>query len=61
MTNPYLRVGAALMHIAGPLVNAWAVQQGETLEDRILTQQFSKNDDNYGSISKPTSRPLLLI
>src|SRR5487761_1362194 len=44
MTNPYLRVGAALMHIAGPLVNAWAVEQSEKLEDCITTQQYSKND-----------------
>ena len=45
MTNPYLRVGTALMHIAGPLVNAWAMEQSEKLEDRITTQQFSETDE----------------
>src|SRR5487761_1166683 len=45
MTNPYLRVGTALMHIAGPLVNAWAVEQGKKLENRVTNHQFSKSDE----------------
>ena len=45
MTNPYLQVGAALMHIAGPLVNTWVIQQGELLEDHIMVRQFSETDE----------------
>ena len=45
MTNPYLRVGTALMHIAGPLVNAWAVEQSEKLEHKITIQRFAETDE----------------
>ena len=45
MTNPYLWVGVALMHITEPLVNAWAIEQSEMLEDWILNHQFSKNNE----------------
>ena len=44
MTNPYLWVGAALMHIAGPLVNAWAIEQGKKLKDQITIQQFAETN-----------------
>ena len=45
MTNPYLRVGTALMHIAGPLVNAWAVEQSDKLEQKVTIQRFAETDE----------------
>ena len=45
MTNPYLRVGTALMHITGPLVNAWAVEQSEKLEHKVTIQRFAEADE----------------